>query len=247
MNKIDIIKPSIFPVDDIVSGVTLKNSQYFGGKGISFSNVGAKIYSNYEVEQSIEMLSNTIGIPQKSLKFQKQVHGLGIQIVDESTGLNLSDGLITNIRGLALAVKIADCAAVLVDDPVNKAIGAFHSGWKGTMLNIVKTGIEIMAIHYGTSPSDLLVYISPCASGKKYEVKWDVAQYFPDSIEQVSPDQYLFDNKKQIREQLTDIGVIESNIEISDICTISDMNYHSYRRDKENSGRMAAFIGMKII
>lgn len=245
MNKIDIIKPSIFPSEEIVSGVTMKNSQYFDGKGISFSNVGAKIYSDYEVEQSIEMLSNTIGIPQKSIKFQKQVHGLGIQIVDELTGLNLSDGLITNIRGLVLGVKIADCAAVLVYDPVNKAIGAFHSGWKGTMLNIVNAGINKMADHYGTLASDLLVYISPCASGKNYEVKWDVAQYFPDSIEQLSQDKYLFDNKKQIRSQLTDIGVNESNIEISDICTISNKNYHSYRRDKENSGRMAAFIGMK--
>ena len=57
-------------------------------------------------------------------------------------------------------------------------------------------------------------------------------------------DKYLFDNSLQILLQLLDCGIIRDNIQISDICTITNKNYHSYRRDKERSGRMAGFIGM---
>lgn len=244
MNKINILRTSIFPGQEIISGVTQKNVRYFGGKGITFSNIGARNFTDSEVAESIQMLADAINIDAGKIIFQKQVHGVEIQTVGPKTGLNVSDGLVTNICGLVLAVKIADCAAVLVYDPKNKAVGAFHSGWKGTMQNIVKTGIEKMQKLYSTLPADLLVYISPCASGAQYEVKWDVAQFFPDSVTQIAAGKYLFDNKKQINIQLTELGVKPENIETSAICTITDENYHSYRRDKENSGRMAAFIGM---
>ncbi len=245
MNKIDILVPEIFPPREILAGVTLKNGNLFDGKGITFSNIGARIFKDTEVEESKRLLSYTTGIEQSKFIFQKQVHGIEIQQVHFDTGLNVSDGLVTDTPGLAIAVKIADCAAVLAYDPIHRAIGAFHSGWKGTMQNIVKSGIDKMVGLFSCNPSDILVYVSPCASGENYEVMWDVAQHFPLSARQVSEDKYLFDNKKQIYQQLIDSGIKHEHIEVSGICTIADRNYHSYRRDKDVSGRMAAFIYMQ--
>ena len=241
--NIDIIEPEIFNKDLIISGVTKKNPQFAGGKGLSFSP--AETLTEEEVIEHQKILADFLNINHSNIKFQHQVHGIVVQEINIDSTLKDSDGMVTNRKGLALCVKIADCAAVLVYDPVNGAIGAFHSGWRGTQKNISKIGIQKMAELYKSMPDDLIVYISPCASGKTYEVGYDVARYFPGSVKQISDEKYLFDNRKEIFKQLTDLGVNHDNIEISDECTITNASLHSYRRDKENSGRMAAYICMK--
>lgn len=241
--EIDIITPDIFPKEYIISGVTKRNLDNFPPFGLSMAP--AEILTLEQVKEHQRQLANYLGIDIKQLKFQHQVHSDYIQVVNYSTGYNNSDGLITNEKGLFLCIKIADCVAVLCYDIKNNAIGAFHSGWRGTRQNIIAKGIEKMYRTYGTKPRDLLVYLSPSASGRSYEVGWDVAQYFPNAIKQISEKKYLFDNKKQIKLQLLECGVNKNNIEISEICTIEDEDYHSYRRDKEKSGRMASFIALK--
>ncbi len=154
--------------------------------------------------------------------------------------------MITAFKGLVLCVIIADCAAVLMFDPKNGVVAGLHSGWRGTQMNITQKGIELLKATFKTNPADLLVYISPCASGESYIVRKDVAQHFPRTSRKINDEEYLFDNRAEIQLQLADCGVLKENIEMSAGCTIGGENdYHSYRRDGERSGRMAAFIGMK--
>ncbi len=240
--KIEIIEPDIFPKDIVKAGVTEKNESLFPETGLSFSN--AKNLTDAEVYKHQQLLADFIGIPFGNLKFQKQVHGDTIKVIDKESVTEEADGMITNIKGIFPVIKIADCAALLAYDPENKAVGAFHSGWKGTKLNITAKGIRLMNVIYGSDPAKLLFYLSPCASGANYEVEWDVARFFPGSVTDIGNGKYLFDNKKQIKLQLLDAGIDENNIEISDICTIGDKSLHSFRRDKDLSGRMAAYIGM---
>ncbi|MCK5742328.1 MAG: polyphenol oxidase family protein, partial [Chlorobi bacterium] len=94
--------------------------------------------------------------------------------------------------------------------------------------------------------NDLKVYLSPCASVKKYETGQEFKEYFPDSVIQ-SGEKYYFDNHKEIKNQLIQSGINADNIEVSDVCTISDTDYHSFRRDGNKSGRMSAFIGIRDI
>jgi hypothetical protein len=133
----------------------------------------------------------------------------------------------------------------LLYDAKAKAIAAIHSGWRSTSLNIVAKTIEKMRSEYKTQPEDMKAYISPCAGGDSYEVGIDVAQYFPNSIRRLSDDKFLFNIKNEVYNQLIVCGVVPNNIEMSDICTISNEKYHSFRRDAENSGRMGVFIMMK--
>ena len=252
--ELDILKPRLFVEDKIISGVTQRNTDKFPPYG--FSIAPAKILSVEETMINRSILANHINLPFENgycinLKFQKQVHADEIRIVDKFTKAfhyyeqTENDGMITNDNDVVLCVTIADCCAILIYDSVNHAIAALHSGWKGTMQNIAAKGIKLLSEKYSSRPEDLKVYLSPAASGKSYEVGYDVAKYFPDSTTKISKEKYLFDNRKQIRFQLIDLGVKEKNIEISDVCTISDLNYHSHRRDGDKAGRMCAFIGLK--
>jgi len=242
--NIDIIEPEIFPKNKILSGVTKKNTHSFPPYGFSITN--GDILSDKEVKEHRTIFAEYLGYSFENLKFQKQIHSNIIQIVHKDTlnGLE-SDGMITNEKGLVLNVSLADCTGILIYDFRNEVIAAVHSGWKGTQQNITKVALNSLKLHYNSNPEDLLVYISPSASGKNYEVEWDVAKYFPDSITQINETKYLYDNKKQIQLQLKECGVLSKNIEISEICTMENDDYHSYRRDKMHSGRMSAFIAMR--
>lgn len=241
--QLEIISTNIFPKENIASGVVTKNISEDFPLGLSFSE---SVYFNCEtVLQSKRFLAEHLGIDISMLKFQNQVHGDNIQVVDIKTAYNDSDAMISNISCLAINVKIADCAGILIYDPIRNAIAAVHSGWRGTKLNIVKKTIEKMESEYHSKSSDLLAYISPSAGGDVYEVGSDVAFYFPNSTERISNSKYLFDNKKEIFNQLIKAGLKDYSIEVSNECSISNSILHSYRRDREKSGRMTCFIMMK--
>jgi YfiH family protein len=244
MNKsIEYIKPEIFPDERILSGVTKKNLHLFQPFGFSISS--AEILQFDETEKNLELFSAQFSISRDRIKMKKQIHSDIIEIADFDTDTSEADGLITNLKGLMILVKVADCAGVLLYDKAKNAIGAIHSGWRGTQQQIVKKAIDLMKTKYSSNSNDILAFISPCASGDVYEVGEEVAVHFPESVQKQKNGKYLFDNKNEIRLQLLSSGLIHENIEISDICTIQNQDYHSFRRDKEKSGRMAAFIMLK--
>jgi YfiH family protein len=239
--NIDITKPTIFP-ECIVAGATQRNLQI---SPIGFSVKGNQYLSTESAEEHKQLLARSLGTIPERVKYTRQTHSNIIHAVGENSELEEGDGLITSERNLFLAIKIADCAAVLLYDERKKVVCGLHSGWRGTAQNIVRDGIDRLARDYSSSPADLLAWVSPCAGGERYEVGKEVAELFPRSIRPLESGKYLFDNRREIFLQLTDCGVFSDRIEISDACTISDVAYHSYRRDGNRSGRMAAFIGMK--
>lgn len=243
--KIKIHKPNIFPQNRIIAGITETNFDRFSS---GFSIFPAKIFSIEEVEYFRVILANNLGLKRQYLAFQKQEHSDCIQVIDSINihEINISDGMITNLKNVVLNVTVADCAAVLIYDEQKEVIGAFHSGWRGTQKNIVAKGIQKMEENFGCSAKDMIVWISPSAGMKNYEVGQEVAELFDEKITKpVGNDKFLLDIKGAIKEQLLNCGVIEKNIEISEICTIEDSRFHSFRRDRDRSGRMSAFIGMK--
>ena len=244
-NNFEILTPVIFPKNKIVSGVTKRNLNLFPDKGFTISN--ADTFSVEEIETHRKFLAEVLGVEYENLKFQKQVHKTAIQIVSQKTPDRLeTDGMICSEKGIILNVSIADCLAILMYDPINEIIAAIHSGWRGTKENIVSKAITYLKKYFNSLPQNLLIFLSPCASGRNYEVSYDVAQYFPENSIQIDKNKYLFDNQKQVIYQLIESGVGRDNIEASDICTIENKDYHSYRRDKDKSGRMSAFIGMFV-
>lgn len=245
MNQIEYIQPNIFDESSVLSGVTKSNISNFPPYGFTIS--AAKIADPYTVRDNRNALAKQLSIDKAAMIFQKQVHGSLIREVGLYSDSNVeSDGLITSQKGVMLNISIADCAAVLFYDSSRNVVCGVHSGWKGTSLNIVSKAIKLLISKFGSEPNDLLVYISPCASGDLYEVGSEFEELFPRSFQNTVNGKGLFDNKNEIMLQLLESGVKPKNIETSLICSISDSEFHSYRRDGNKSGRMSAFIGLKL-
>ena len=242
MKEIEIIKPKIFPIN-IVAGITTRSLDNYPDLGFTI-NLHSSIDESVLLENR-SILAKQIGVNADKMLFQKQTHSDIVEVKDFDKSFYESDAMIIKENGIILNVSIADCAAILIYDTENKAIAAVHSGWKGSSQNIVEKTITMMSFEYGTKPSNLVVYISPTAGGDNYEVGEEVASLFEYGITKLQNGKYLLDNKITIQNQLLNLGVRQNNIEISELCTISDKRLHSFRRDKENSGRMCAFIMMK--
>lgn len=240
---IEYIKPTIFDNSKILAGATKANKS--NDYPFGFSITPALIYDDEAIQRFRENLCSQLEIKSENLKIQKQIHSDIIRIVDRNSTIEESDAMICAEKGLILNVSIADCAAVLIHCKDIDVIAGIHSGWQGTSLNISGKTIRKLIDEFDANPSEMLVYISPCAGADMYEVEWDVAKLFPFHTKQISDSKFLFDNKSQIIEQILNEGILAENIECSDICTISNTDFHSYRRDKNQSGRMSAFIGMK--
>jgi len=113
------------------------------------------------------------------LVLMRQVHSSIIHKIDGLPKEPLhGDGLITNRPAIALTVRVADCLPVLVVDPVQRAVGVFHAGWRGTLARIVEKGVGEMRRQYASDPADLVAAIGPGIHRCCYEVAEDFREKF---------------------------------------------------------------------
>jgi len=186
------------------------------------------------------------GISNNELAIPIQSHSENVRKVDVPGEYKNCDALVTNARTVALAVTIADCVPILLFDPVKKAIGAIHAGWRGTTNAIVKRALHKMQEEYKTDTENVLVFIGPSAGVCCYEVSEEVAVKFENKIVPYNSTKIFVDLKKENASQLIKLGVVAGNIEISTHCTICEQRvFHSFRRDGKNAGRMMAVICLK--
>ncbi|MCR3955357.1 MAG: polyphenol oxidase family protein, partial [Gudongella sp.] len=160
-----------------------------------------------------------------------------------------TDGLVTDMKDIALLTRFADCVPVILFDPVMMVQGNIHSGWKGTLEKIVENGIQAMVSEYGSSPGDMIAVIGPAIGKDDFLVREDVSSLFKrrfnqwdDLIGQVSDEQYLINLQEINKRILLEMGVGEENITVIDISTYDREDLcHSYRRDRQKYGLMGLF------
>jgi YfiH family protein len=245
-----IIEPKIFKDFEIIKA---GQSTRMGGNSSSFGdfNLGESVGDDpMVVAQNRKLFCELLNFDVHSLAKSKQVHGLDVGIIDKSGQYEGYDALITNKRGILLAVTIADCAPILLYDHTNQAIAAIHAGWKGTVGELVTKTIQLMTQSYGTKPSDVYAYLGTCISGNKYEVDLDVAQHFDEKYRPFNPEnsKYYLDIKQHNLDQLITVGVPSNQIELSPYCSLENKDvFYSHRGDKGKSGRMLAAIGMSSV
>ena len=106
------------------------------------------------------------------------------------------DGLMTNVSGVLLGIQTADCVPVLVADLRQRAVAAFHAGWRGTLGRIVERGIGSMQLQYGSQPQDLVAAIGPSIGACCYAVGEEVEHEFESQFsyaEELFSEQYCSD------------------------------------------------------
>lgn len=239
----DFIKPSIFDSNKISSWFTKKGESVQDNFKIEGLNFGFNTNEDHEVVQgNRSFLANAISTPIANIAFANQVHGNEILEVKKGGIYDGVDGFITKEKELALAIQVADCAAVLLADTNAEIISAVHAGWRGAEARIVPKAVQKM-IKLGATAKDIKVFVSPCISEDKFELGEEVASKFPDEFinRKDFPKPHL-NIKKYIKNQLLNMGVIEPNIEIESSCTFSEIDYYSYRRDGVKCGRMMGII-----
>ncbi|MEA3188271.1 MAG: purine-nucleoside/S-methyl-5-thioadenosine phosphorylase / adenosine deaminase [Chthoniobacter sp.] len=151
----------------------------------------------------------------------EQVHGAEVEIVEEggASFYPAADGLITRLNNVCLGIYVADCCAVYIADPVQRAVALLHSGKKGTELGIATIAIDAMRAAFGSKPADLVVQLSPC----------------------IRPPLYETDFAAQILAQVRAAGV--RHVFDCGSNTGADMErYYSYRVERGRTGRMLALI-----
>jgi polyphenol oxidase len=156
------------------------------------------------------------------------------------------DALISDRAGVRVGVKTADCVPILLVDPSIPAVAAIHAGWRGTAENIGAAVIRELAARWKTRPADLRAAIGPSIGVCCYEVGPDVARRFGTWIPKMAnaQDPVHLDLPAVNEMQLRDAGV--SDIWKSGECTFCTANrFFSFRREREQAGRMLSFIGLK--
>jgi hypothetical protein len=202
-------------------------------------------------------LCAALHISPDQLVFPKQTHTANVKTIttgffdmvteEQKHFLDETDAVITNLQGVCVAVKTADCVPVLLFDSKRKVVAAVHAGWRGTVQNIVFVTIQKMMAEFGTDPSDIIAGIGPSISPEVYEVGEEVwKQFDPKFYLASNPDKAekkLLDLWSANYQQLIEAGVPEEHIEVARICTFSEPDrFFSARRDGIKTGRMATGI-----
>lgn len=206
--------------------------------------------------------ANAIGVDSTRLTCAQQAHGNGIHmVVTEDAGrgyesyddaIAWTDGLITQAPELPLAVFCADCVPILLFDPVCRAIGAVHAGWRGTVADIAGQAIRTMNDCFGTDPGDLLAGIGPSIGPCCYEVGPDVVDawastrfHHRDRAINREEGRLRFDLWTANTLALIAAGVPATRIEVHGDCTrCHSERYFSYRAHGRRAGRFAAIIAL---
>lgn len=241
-----VLRPKIFEqFKNVVCGMSMRYAET--PRPPYDFNMSLKIGDDAEaVKQNRRDFFNMLGIDGRKVTFQFQVHSNVHNYVSETAFFRGSDGLYTDRKNLFLAVNVADCIPVFMYDSANQIVAAIHSGWKGTQKKIVSLTLATLMNKFQTKPQNVYAYIGPGISFKNFEVGKDVFEMFEDDFKEVRDGKYYVDLKKDIFVRLIKQGVPKENLQVSKYCSYGDSDkFHSYRRDKKNSGRMLGIIGMK--
>ena len=164
------------------------------------------------------------------------------------------DGMITNVPGIVLVTSYADCVPLYFVDPVRKAIGLSHSGWKGTVGHIGQKTVWKMHEVYGSEPKDIVAAIGPSICQSCYEVSDDVAEAFranftADEVADILLDKgngkYQLDLWKANWYVLTDAGILPEHLSVTDLCTACHPDLlWSHRKTNGQRGGLSAFLSL---
>ena len=195
-------------------------------------------YSRKEITRKLDYNAKDLAIPE-------QVHSTVVEFARFPGMYPAADGLVTTNSNILLTLKVADCVPVYLYEPRKNMIGLVHSGWRGTVGKIVPNAIQLMQKN-GAETGEIRCFLGPAIGICCYEVGVEVAHKFDDEAKMKLEDRkWKVGLHDQISLQLASSGILEENIQTSDMCTYESRDCHSYRRDGDNVGRMFAFMELK--
>lgn len=213
------------------------------------------------VRENYRRIGEVLGTDPEHMVASKQTHTTNIRLVTEAdlgngitepSAYDDVDGLATNIPGMALVTFYADCVPLYFVDPVKKAIGLAHSGWRGTVAGMGACMVQFMRDHFHSDPKDLIAAIGPSICVDCYEVSEEVAEQFREGFpkEVLQPGKadgkYQLDLWKANESILLKAGILPKHLTVTDVCTCHNPEYlFSHRASHGQRGNLAAFLMLK--
>lgn len=233
----------------------------FGEMNLSFSRGDHK----ERVEENYRRIAAAIGFDDRNIVCSHQTHTNHVrQVLASDCGKGYLrerdysdvDGLVTNVPGVILTTFYADCVPLYFVDPVHRAVGLSHSGWRGTVSDIAGATVQKMQELYGTDSKDILAAIGPSICQECYEVSEDVIEQFKNRYsEELWPllfylkdrdnGKYQLNLWEACRQNMIRSGIAPEHIAVTDICTCCNPKIlFSHRASHGKRGNLAAFLGI---
>ena len=216
------------------------------------------------VRENYHRIAKSIGVKCENMVLSQQTHTTNVRVVTEKdkgkgivTPLDYTDvdGMVTNIPGICLVTFYADCVPLYFVDPVQKAIGLSHSGWRGTVGKIGKETIRKMEEQYGSDLKDILAAVGPSMCKDCYEVSEDVIlefqknfkeRYWKDLFYRKENGKYQLDLWKANEIIFKESGILPEHIAVTNVCTHCNSKIlYSHRTSGDRRGNLAAFLALK--
>ena len=216
------------------------------------------------VRENYHRLADAVGFEMESIVTSDQTHTSNvIRVTEEDRGNGITkprpytdvDGMITDVPGLVLATFYADCVPLYFVDPVHKAIGLSHSGWRGTAARIGEVTVNKMRECFGSDPEDIYGAIGPSICQDCYEVSEDVILEFQKSFDRKDWEALFYrkeNGKYQLnlweanRKIMLEANLKEEHISMPNICTCCNPEFlFSHRASKGKRGNLGAFLSIK--
>lgn len=225
---------------------------YFASLNLSFT----RPENRESVMENYRRFCRAAEIPFEQMVMDTYEHGTNVIKVDRADAgkgylldpLPSCDGLVTNDPAVTLITGHADCMAFYFVDPVKRCIGLAHAGWRGALGRIGARVVKRMALEYGANPSDIIAGVGPSICPSCFEVGENVAKEFAAAY----PDLHCVLEHEGARphvdlwmvavKQFIEAGVLPEHISLFDVCTMTAPRLYSHRRDKGNTGGMAAYL-----
>ncbi len=241
------------------------STRYGGMSQEPFASLNLSLSVGDEREAVIanrRLLCQALDVSYASLVVTRQLHGNKVAVIGDRIGfeqpeewyrlLSDFDGLVTDVPGRTVLMTFADCVPILFYDPIHKAIGLAHAGWRGTVGRVAQRTVAAMEHAFASDPAELIAAIGPSIGPCCYEVGEEVIAAIKDGftdaddllVRSVSGSLHL-DLWETNRRQLVEAGIPAEHIEVTSLCTSCHTElFFSHRAESGKTGRFAAVIGL---
>jgi YfiH family protein len=204
------------------------------------------------VAENFERAARTLGVSTAEMYFLSQVHGREARLADGSESARSfleteGDIVLSATKGIACAVRTADCVPILLACRQSGAVAAVHAGWRGVVAGAVAAGVQALERLIGPR-LDLIAAVGPHISAAAFEVSEEVAATLlksssaGDTVDRSRPKPHV-DLRRIVGAQLLALGLAEAAVDHVEGCTFCDAErFFSFRRDGKRSGRHLSVI-----
>lgn len=211
-------------------------------------------FTTRAVGDDFSLISRETGMPADKIVSLEQVHGANVVFIDKASDLSRrekGDAVVTNLRGVLIGVRTADCLPILVYDRKVEVVAAIHAGWRGLVAGIIQNTLSLMMRRLACKIENMEFAFGPCISQDYFEVGSEVIEAFRDafgvrfSFQQQPNQKPHIDLVCTARMSCEDMGLYHRNLGEIGLCTFEREDlFYSHRR-KPGEGRQFNFIGMK--